>query len=180
MTTYSRSRRGASTIQKGQHDDLTAHVNRRLSSSANSWSSPAHQLAKGCTMNTLHPACKVTLVRKTSAKCDFSQAMLSIAYKLNCTLQSEMHDVTVRSHAHSAGEYASEVERTAPCYSSERGDLDRLFEMSHDIVSDTPKHVFAQQSASWARITARPAGSQNWISRSRRSPARRFRRSREA
>ena len=54
-------------------------------------------------MNTLHPACKVTLVRKTSAKCDFSQAMLSIAYKLNCTLQSETHDVTVRSHAHSAG-----------------------------------------------------------------------------
>src|ERR1700724_4378047 len=115
--------------------------------SASSWSSSAHQLGKGCTMNTLHPACKVTLVRKTSAKCDFSQAMLSIAYKLNCTLQSEMHDVTVRSHAHSAGEYASAVERTAPCYSSERGDLDRLFEMSNDIVSDTPKHVFAQQSA---------------------------------
>ena len=69
-------------------------------------------------MNTLHPACKVTLVRKTSAKCDFGQAMLSIAYKLNCTLQSEMHDVTVRSHAHSSGEYASEVEGTAPCYSS--------------------------------------------------------------
>src|SRR5258708_21671232 len=65
--------------------------------------------------------------------------MLSIAYKLNCTLQSEMHDGTVRSHAHSSGEYASEVERTAPCYSSERGDLDRRFEMSHDIVSDTPK-----------------------------------------
>src|ERR1700687_1906088 len=126
MTAYSRSSRGASVIQKGQHDDLTAHVNRRLSSSANSWSSSAHQLGKGCTMNTLHPACKVTLVRNTSAKCDFSQAMLSIAYKLNCTLQSEMHDVTVRSHAHSAGEYASEVERTAPCYSSERGDLDRL------------------------------------------------------
>jgi hypothetical protein len=78
-------------------------------------------------MNTLHPACKVTLVRKNSAKCDFGQAMLSIAYKLNCTLQSEMHDVTVRSHAHSAGEYASEVELTAPCYSSELGDLDRLF-----------------------------------------------------
>ena len=73
-------------------------------------------------MNTLHPACKVTLVRKTSAKCDFSQAMLSIAYKLNCTLQSEMHDVTVRRHAHSSGEYASEVEGTAPCYSSERGE----------------------------------------------------------
>jgi hypothetical protein len=98
-------------------------------------------------MNTLHPACKVTLVRKTSAKCDFSQAMLSIAYKLTCTLQSEMHGVTVRSHAHSSGEYASEVERTAPCYSSQRGDLDRLFEMSHEIGSDTPKHVFAQQSA---------------------------------
>src|SRR5260221_11127471 len=95
-------------------------------------------------MNTLHPACKVTLVRKTSAKCDCRQGMLPIAYKLNCTLQSEMHDVTVRSHAHSSGEYASEVERTAPCYSSERGDLDRLFEMSHDIVSDTPKPVFAQ------------------------------------
>ena len=73
-------------------------------------------------MNSLHPACKVTLVRKTSAKCDFSQAMLSIAYKLNCTLQSEMHDVTVRRHAHSSGEYASEVEGTAPCYSSERGE----------------------------------------------------------
>src|SRR6202165_4801782 len=89
-------------------------------------------------MNTLPPAYKVTLVRKTSAKCDFSQAMLSIAYKLNCTLQSEMHDVTVRSHAHSAGEYASEVERTAPCYSS------------------LGKDVLGEQSASWARITAHP------------------------
>src|ERR1700726_2817166 len=86
--------------------------------SASSWSSSAPQVGKGCTMNTLHPACKVTLVRKTSAKGDFSQAMLSIAYKLNCTLQSETHDVTVRSHAHSAGEYASEVERAAPCYIS--------------------------------------------------------------
>src|SRR3984893_1072651 len=124
MTTYSRSRRGASAIQKGQHDDLTAHVNRRLSSSANSWSSSAHQLGKGCTMNTPHPACKVTLVSKTSVKCDFSQAMLPIAYKLDCTFQSEMHDVTVRSHAHSSGEDACEVERTAPRHSSESGDLD--------------------------------------------------------
>src|SRR3979490_2221303 len=98
--------------------------------SPRSWSSSAHQLGEGCTMNTLHPACKVTLVRKTSAKCDFSQAMLSIAYKLNCTLQSETHDVTVRSHAHSAGEYASEVERTAPCLAADLGDLDTLFEMS--------------------------------------------------
>src|ERR1700676_1042910 len=90
-------------------------------------------------------------------KCDFGQTILAIAYKLNRTLQSEMNNVTVRSDAHSSGEHASEVERTAPRYTCERSNVDGLFEMRHDVLPDTPKHVFAQHATDrafqWRTVT---------------------------
>src|ERR1700676_4786318 len=79
-------------------------------------------------------------------KCDFGQTILAIAYKLNRTLQSEMNNVTVRSDAHSSSEHASEAERTARRYTCERSKVDSLFEMRHDVLPDTPKHVFAQHA----------------------------------
>src|ERR1700676_449542 len=108
-------------------------------------------------MNTPHPACWVTLISETGMKCDFGQNIMAIAYKLNRTLQSEMNNVTVRSDAHSSGEHASEVARTAPRYTCERSNVDSLFEMRHDVLPDTPKHVFAQHATDrafqWRTVT---------------------------
>src|SRR5260221_11221583 len=68
-----------------------------------------------------------------------------------------MNNVTVRSDAHSSGEHASEVERTAPRYTCERSNVDSLFEMRHDVLADTPKHVFAQHATDrafqWRTVT---------------------------
>src|ERR1700676_1309290 len=108
-------------------------------------------------MNTPHPAFWGTLISETGIKCDFGQTILAIAYKLNRTLQSEMNNVTVRSDAHSSGEHASEVKGTAPRYTCERSNVDSLFEMRHDVLPDTPKHVFAQHATDrafqWRTVT---------------------------
>src|ERR1700730_14907203 len=104
-------------------------------------------------MNTPHPACQVTLISETGMKCDFGQTILAIAYKLNRTLQSEMNNVTVRS----SGENASEIRPGRARYTCERSNVNSLCEMRHDVLPDTPKHVFAQHAPDrafqWRTVT---------------------------
>ena len=66
---------------------------------------------------------------------------LPVANELDRALQFQMHDEMVGSYANGSGEYAREMEGTAPRHSCERGDLDRLIEMGNDIVSGPLEHV---------------------------------------
>jgi hypothetical protein len=56
-------------------------------------------------VNTPNPTRQVTLVGEACAGCDFSRARSPYANELDRTLQSQMHDVTVRSHANGSGEH---------------------------------------------------------------------------
>src|ERR1700726_743734 len=98
-------------------------------------------------MNAPNPTCHATLIGESCARRDFSQARSPVVNKLDRTLQSEMHDVTVRGQATGSGEYAREVERVAPRYVCERGDLDGLIEVGNDIISEPLEHLFAPHAS---------------------------------
>src|SRR5258708_5602613 len=98
-------------------------------------------------MNAPNPTPQVALVGEARARRDFSQAGSPLANKLDRTLQSQTHDVTVRSHPDRSREHASEVEWAAPRYFRERRDFDGLVQMGKDIVSEPLEHVFAQHAS---------------------------------
>jgi len=58
----------------------------------------------------------MALVGEARARRDFSQTASTIANQLDGTLQSQMHNVTVRTDANGPSEDAGEVERAAPRY----------------------------------------------------------------
>ena len=102
-------------------------------------------------MNASNPTRQVTLIGEASASRDFGQPGLPVANKLYGTLQPQMHDITMRGHTDRSGEHAREVERAAPRYVRECSDLDRLVEMSNDIISEPLEDGFAQFTSCPAR-----------------------------
>jgi len=95
-------------------------------------------------VNPPNPTRQVALVGETRRSRDFGQARSSITHKLDRTLQSLMHHVTMRRHADRASEHACEVELAAPDDAGERGYLNRLVQMGHDVVFEPLEHVLAQ------------------------------------
>src|SRR5258707_15440194 len=71
------------------------------------------QLLEGDAVNASNPARQVALIGEARVCRDFSQAGPSVANKLHRTLQSQMHDITVRRHSNGSAEHAGEVERAA-------------------------------------------------------------------
>ena len=98
-------------------------------------------------MNAPNPTRQVTLVGETRARCDLSQTGPPVANELHRPLQSKSHDVAVRSHADRSGKHAREVERAAPGYVCERGDVDGFVQMRDDIVFEPLENVLAQHAA---------------------------------
>jgi hypothetical protein len=89
----------------------------------------------------------VALVGKARGRCDFSQAMATVAHQLKRALQAQMHDVAVRSHADRSGKYPREVERAATGDLGQRTSLDALIQMSNDVVPETAQYLLVQPAA---------------------------------
>src|SRR5258708_24130895 len=104
------------------------------------------QLGEGHAVNAPDPARQVALVGKGRAGCNVGKTRTPVANELDRTLQSQMHDVTVRRHANRPGEHAREVEWAAARYRGERVDLDGLIEVSDDIVPEPFEHFLAQHA----------------------------------
>jgi hypothetical protein len=94
-------------------------------------------------MNASDPTRQVALVGKAGAGSDFSQPRPTLPNKLDCMLQSEMHQVAMRCHADGSGKHPREMEWAACRNIRERLDPDRLIEMSDDIIPKPPELVFA-------------------------------------
>jgi len=104
------------------------------------------QLRESHAANASNPARQVALVGEACVCCDFSQAGPPLARQLDRTLQSQMHHVTMRRHADGSAENPREVERAASRQLCQRGDLDRLVQVSDNIVFESLEHVLAQRA----------------------------------
>jgi hypothetical protein len=87
---------------------------------------------------------KVALIGEACAGCDFCQSISPVANKLERTLQSKVHDVTVRRDTNGSREYARKMGRTVPHDACELANPHRLIEMGNDIVPD-PLEVIRSQ-----------------------------------
>ena len=98
-------------------------------------------------MNASDPTRQMALVGRAGVGSDFGQPRPPFPNKLDRPLQSEVHDVAMRSHADRSGEYPREMKRAATGNLGQSTSLDMLIEMGNDVVPEADEHLLAQPTA---------------------------------
>src|SRR5262245_52958453 len=88
----------------------------------------------------------MALIGETGGSCNLGQRQFAIAHQLDGAAKAQVNDIAIGTDADLAAKYTRKMELAATAHSRQRGDIDRLIQMRHQVIPDLPACDAAEEA----------------------------------